>query len=369
RLGSYPLYVRALAQVKLAAARANRDAGALPPAATRAIESAAAALIAGEHLDQFPVDVLGGGGSIAINVNVNEVIAALANSEGSRRGRAARIEPQDVNASQSTADVCHTAARLAIASAGTALLAAVDGCVAAIRQLDARFGAVLTLARTCLRDAMPVTYTVLLSGYIEVLERRRRELARQIAGLSTVTLGGTVIGTGAGAPAAYRRRVVPELAKITGLELCRHRHPADALQHSDDLAAVSAEVASLAQAGSKIAADLRLLASGPSGGFAEVILPHVQQGSSFFAGKSNPVVPETMIQCAFQVLACNHAVQLAAGAAELQLNVYDGAAAINVMDAIAMLTSALQHLDQQCLQALEVDEQRCQQLAATAKHR
>jgi aspartate ammonia-lyase len=143
----------------------------------------------------------------------------------------------------------------------------------------------------------------------------------------------------------------------------------DALQNSDDIAAVSAQLALLAQALIKIAQDLRLLASGPQGGFGEINLPHVQAGSSFFAGKQNPVIPETVLQCAFQVLGCDRAVQAAVEHGELYLNVFDGLAAVNVLDAIELLTGAVDRFETRCLHGLRANEERCRALAAFGTRR
>jgi aspartate ammonia-lyase len=368
-LGACPAYVDALVMVKRAAARANRAAGVLAPRLADAIE--AAALTAPRHLDQFPVDLLGGGGSIGVNMNVSEVLANLANEQlGTARGSYEPVHPlRHVNASQSTADVCHSAARLAILARAerlTATLAAATRTLAA--KADA-FASIPTLSRTCLQDALPTTVDVLIGGHAALLRRRGEAIASALAPLHAVALGGTVIGDGAGAPAAYRERIVPILAALCGRPLAAAASAADALQNGDDLAALSAQLARLAEALIKVAQDLRLLSSGPRGGFGELALPHVQAGSSFFAGKVNPVVPETVLQCAFQVLGCDRAVQAASAHAELHLHVFDGLAAVNVLDAIDMLAGALERFEVGCLRGLQVNEARCRELAAQAAQR
>lgn len=364
-LGSCPVYVRALAVVKGAAARANREAGVLDTAIADAIESAARTAL--DHLDQFPVDLLGGGGSIAVNMNVNEVLANLANLESSHApGAYEPVHPlRHVNASQSTADVCHTAVRLAILDGAGALTDAVDAAAKTLAAKAAAYAAIPTLSRTCLQDALPTTVDVLLGGHAALLARRGAALAAAFAPLRSVALGGTVIGSGDGAPPAYRDRVVAILAERSGYALEPADSRPDRLQNSDDVAALSAQLALLAEALLKVAQDLRLLASGPQGGFGELTLPHVQAGSSFFAAKSNPVVAESAMQCAIQVLGCNSAVQAACARAELHLNVFDGLATVNVLDAIDMLTAVLQRFEQRCLRGLEINEARCRELART----
>jgi aspartate ammonia-lyase len=368
QLGSCAPLLRALACVKRAAATANGDAGLLAPEIAGAIERAARRIEAGELAEHFPVDLLGGGGSIGLNINIDEVIANIANeSLGGQRGTYAPIDPlRDVNASQSTADVCHSAARIALLSEWPHLEAALAATVTAFDEIVERVGDTPTLSRTCLRDALSTTAATLFRGQRALLARRARALQPAIEPLHRISLGGTVIGDGSGAPPAYRATVVELLAGITRLPLRRAAEAADALQNSDDLAAVSSELAHLAQAMLKIAQDLRLLSSGPSGGLAEVELPRVQEGSSFFAGKSNPVIPETLMQCAFQILGCDRAAQEAARSAELHLDVFDGAAAVNVLDAMTMATRALTVFESSCLRGLDVDAERCRALAATA---
>ena len=221
-----------------------------------------------------------------------------------------------------------------------------------------------TLARTCLQDAMPTTADVLLRGHAAALERRAAGLRATLEPLDDVVLGGTVIGDGQGAPPAYRERVVPALQALVGRPLRPHPHPAAALQNGDDLAAVAAELGLLARALLKVAQDLRLLASGPRGGFGELRLPHVQAGSSFFSGKSNPVVPESVMQCAFQVLGCERAVQEAHARAELHLQVFDAVSLVNVLAALEMLAAVLERFDTRCLQGLELNEARCRDLSS-----
>lgn len=367
-LGVYPQYVAALAAVKQAAARANLTAKVIEERPAQAIEQACDELRGGAHMDHFPVDVLGGGGSIGVNMNVNEVIANLANERlGGQRGKYSPVDPKlHVNASQSTADVCHTALRIALLQEWVAFKATLDAVVRRLEHKRQDFAEIPTLARTCLQDALPSTLGVLLGGYAALLGRRAAELQVSTERLCVVSLGGTVIGTGDGATPRYRKRVVPMLCEVTGMDLRSAADPSDALQNSDDIAQISAQLALLAQALIKVAQDLRLLASGPRGGFGEIVLPHVQAGSSFFGNKSNPVVPETVLQCAFQVLGCDRAVQAAVEHGELYLNVFDGLAVVNVLDAVVMLTEVLGKFDANCLHGLRANEKRCRELAALA---
>ena len=364
-LGRYPVYVCALAIVKKAAARANRDAHAIDARVGRAIERACDALIAGEHRNQFPVDVLGGGGEIAVNMNLNEVIANLANETlGAGRGISAPVHPKThVNASQSTSDVCHTAARIAIVQMWSDLEHSLDGCIAALRAKAREFESVMTIARTCLRDAEVTSLGEFFGGQAAAVARRTRELARSVDRLRHINLGGTAIGSGSGAPAAYRRRVIRLLRELSGIALMLRSNLYDAAQNIDDLGEVAAQLALLAEVFIKLASDLRLLSSGPSGGFGEISLPVVQEGSSFFPGKINPVIAETMLQCCFQVLGCERAVRVAVERGELNLNVFAGSAAANLFDAIEMMRRAVTLFTERCVKGITADEDRCRALA------
>ena len=360
RLADYPELVRALAQVKRAAARANRAAGVLPPREAAAIEAACEALESGLHAEALAVDPLAGGGGVALNMNANEVIAGLARRAG------VPLDPKrHVNASQSSADVCQTAHRLAVLERGSALAAALADLVAALREQAAAGRDLPTIARTCLRDGIATNAGALFAAHAEALARRSDALALAVDALRAVSLGGTVIGSGEGAPAAYREVVLVELAATSGRALTRRPSLEDAAQNADDLGAVAAELAALARAGIKLGADLRLLASGPATGFGELELPPVIEGSSFFAGKSNPVVPETLLHCCFQVLGCERAAQLAVERGELQLNVFEAVAAVNVLDAMAMLERAIP-CAACCVRDLRFDAERCRAHAARA---
>ena len=355
--------------VKKAAARANRDAHVITPRIANAIEAACDSLIAGDHLDQFPVDVLGGGGGIAVNMNLNEVIANLANeSLGVARGSYHPIDPKlHVNASQSTADVCHTAARITIFEHWIRLRRVLEDCSAVAQIKAAQFREIQTLARTCLQDASPVSLGEIFAGYAAAIARRADELDRAVAMLRKINLGGTVIGDGAGAPAAYRRGVIGHLNRIAKHKLALRENLFDAAQNIDDLAAVAAQLGVLAEVLIKVAQDLRLLSSGPAGGLGEISLPAVQEGSSFYPGKVNPVIPETLLQCCFQVLGCERAARLALERGELYLNVFEGSAAINVMDAMEMLTRTVPTFTESCMKGIEANEARCRKLASLAR--
>lgn len=273
-----------------------------------------------------------------------------------------------VNASQSTADVCHTAMRMTVLGRWRGLRRALSECVAIFRSKATELRPVVTISRTCLQDASRVSLGELFGGHAEAIARRAGELDQSVRVLSRINLGGTAIGSGSGASAIYRRTILKHLNEIAGAKLSLRRNLYDAAQNIDDLAGVSARLGSLAEVLIKVASDIRLLASGPEGGFGEITVPAVQEGSSIFPGKINPVIPETMIQCCFQMLGCERAARLALESGELNLNVFEGAAAVNVFDAMEMIQRSIVLFGDQCVSGIVANRKRCRELAARARY-
>jgi len=367
-LAAYPGYIAALAEVKRAAARANERAGLLPRTLAQAIEQACEEVGHGCHDGQFIVDPFHGGGGIGSNMNMNEVVANVANEMlDGQAGDYRPVHPADhVNASQSTSDACHTALRIAALRAGEKLLAELERLIGEVDAKSVELAQVPTITRTCLQDGMADTMGTMFGGYAHGLRRRMKRLAAAIEELHAINLGGTVIGSGVGAAAGYRERVLDALREAAGLPLLRHRDNLyDAAQNIDDLAALSAELALLAGVLIKLAKDLRLLSSGPEAGFGELRLPAVQAGSSFFPGKVNPVVPETLVQCGLQVIGLDRAVQGALEHGELNLNVWEGFAGFNLLDMLGMLERAIAKFTDLCVTGIRTDEARCLELSRT----
>ncbi len=364
-LQQYPDYIESLALVKKAAALANRTVGEIEESIAAAIEEACNELLSGKHREQFIVDILHGGGGIGTNMNVNEVIANLANERwGNKRGTYSPVNPTDhVNASQSTSDVCHTAMRLAITKTYSRLHVVLTRVQTELDALAERLLDITTISRTCLQDGMRVQLGETFSGYAAVVRRRHQSLTNAVEELSRVNLGGTVIGSGVGASEPYRDIVIDMLSQVTGMNLHRRDNLFDAAQNIDDLSQVSAQLTLLATSLLKIAKDLRLLSSGPEAGFAEITIPAVQAGSSFFPGKVNPVVPETVIQSCFQVMGCDRVVQAALEHADVDLNVFEGAAGANILDALGMLEKSLTLFVDKCLSGITANETRCEELS------
>ena len=362
----HPALVRAYARVKQAAARVNARLGLLPPRWAAAIERAARRVAAGDVADAAVIDILQAGAGTPAHMNVNEVIANLANERlGGRRGRWHPLHPNNhVNQGQSSNDVTPTAIRLMALELLTPLDAELSALVRALRRHAARERDVGKPGRTHLQDAVPITWGQVFGGWAQAVEDGRRALRVAAAELAVIGLGGTAVGTGLTAHPRFRALVVRELARLTGRALRRAPTPVTTAWSLRPLLAASAALRGVALDLAKICVDLRLLASGPDAGFAEVRLPEVEPGSSIMPGKVNPSVPEAVQMACFQVAAHDHAVALAAAAGELELNVMTPLVADNLAGAFETLTRAVRLLRERCVEGLAVDRQRARTLVS-----
>jgi aspartate ammonia-lyase len=356
-LSNYPEYIRAMAQVKKAAAKANHIAGIIPQEICEKIGEASQQLIKGKWVDQFPIDVFHGGGSIGTNMNVNEVIARLAGDE---------VHPTDhVNASQSTADACHTAMRIALISMMEPFYEVLDQLIDALEKHNSTFASIRTIARTCWQDGLNVPLSSLFEGSASALKRRRKFLHSAVELIHHINLGGTVVGSGSGASEEYRKVIVSCLIETTGFPLNWRESLYDAAQYPDDLAQLSSEIHFISSILLKLAKDLRLLASGPDTGLNELKLPAVQAGSSFFPGKVNPVIAETMIQCSMLEAGNQSIIQSLLAMGEVHLNIWEGMMGILLMQNISMLTKAMSIFHDYCLIGIEANKEQCEQYASS----
>ena len=349
-----------LALVKRAAARANRAIGALDEGRAARIDEAAAAIAAGEHHDQFPLDLVQGGGGTATNMNMNEVVANLANRAAGRPlGAYDPVHPNDhVNRSQSTNDAYPTALQVAVLRAGHRALAGIDRLRASFDAAAERDAGLLRLGRTCLQDAVPLSVGETHRAHSAALARTAGSLRRALGELCAVPLGATAIGTGIGAKEGYRARAVQALGELSGFPIASSPDPFDALQNLDGYVAVAAAAVQIALVTGKIAADLRLLSSGPEGGLGEVVLPKALVGSSIMPGKVNPVIPELAVQVAFDVRAAAHAVEMAAGAGDLELNVFEPVIARHLLGALDELGKLGPIFAERCIDGLAWSRER-----------
>lgn len=353
--------IRAIAQVKQAAALANMGAGLLERRIGEAIVKSAEEIAAGGLADQFIVDAFQGGAGTSTNMNMNEVIANRAiEILGGEKGEYHLVHPlEHVNMSQSTNDVYPTALRLAAIGLVLELSDSLADLQAALQEKEAEFAGILKLGRTEMQDAVPVTLGQEFSAFAEAIARDRWRLYKVEERLRQVNLGGTAVGTGLNANPKYVYMVIEELRSITGLGLARSENTVDLTQNADVFVEISGLLKAAAVNLAKIAGDLRLLSSGPLGGFAEIRLPQVQAGSSIMPGKVNPVFPEMVGQVAFQVMGNDQVIAAAAAAGQLELNAFMPLIAHNLLNSLEMMINAVNLFAEKCVKGIRADEKRC----------
>ncbi|HWR29632.1 MAG TPA: aspartate ammonia-lyase [Negativicutes bacterium] len=361
RQGVHPELIRAIATVKQAAVEMNMSLGLLDTRIGSAIFQAAAEVADGKLADQFPVDALQGGAGTSTNMNVNEVVANRAiELLGGHKGDYSLIHPLDhVNLSQSTNDIYPTALRIAAIRLLQPLSEACAQLQGALQKKEAEFAGILKLGRTEMQDAIPITLGQEFSAWAEAIARDRWRLYKVEERLREVNLGGTAIGTGLNAERKYVFGVVERLRSLTGIGLARDENMIDTTQNADVFVEVSGFLKACASTLIKISNDLRLLSSGPRGGFGEIRLPDLQAGSSIMPGKVNPVIPEMVAQVGYQTISRDLAITLAAQGGQLELNAFLPLIAANLLPAMEELTHAMQLLADRCIAGIEADSDRC----------
>jgi len=356
--------IRALAEVKKACAIANERTGYLDKTIADAICRACDEIIAGNLHDQFVTDAFQGGAGTSANMNANEVIANRAvELLGGKKGDYSLVHPLDhVNLSQSTNDVFPTAVRVAairmVSDAGRAM----SELQQALQEKENEFAGVLKVGRTEMQDAVPITLGQEFAAWAQAVQRDWWRLYKVEERLRQVNLGGTAVGTGLNADRRYVYVVVDILREVTGLPLARAENMIDVTQNADVFSEVSGLVKAAAVNLAKIAGDLRILSSGPRAGIAEIKLPPLQAGSSIMPGKVNPVATEAASQAAFQIMANDQAISLAAASGQLELNAFLPMIAHNLFQSLQLLTNAAKLLAGKCILGIEADEQRCRDL-------
>jgi aspartate ammonia-lyase len=352
-------FVPSIILIKQAAAKANSRAGELDPIMAQAIISAACEQLALVDRNIYPVDIYHGGGGTAANMNVNEVLANRASEILVGRKGPDPVHPNThVNMSQSTNDVIPSAMKMAIGKELALLRSALDVFVNALKEKERLFADTVKLARTCLQDALPITFGQQFSGYRSALERQSRDLELLEDWCLGLPLGATAVGTSFGASADYRKFILEELRLLTSKNYHVEENLFDALQNADHWIRVSGSLKAIAVTISKLSSDLRLMSSGPRAGLAEIRLPAVQPGSSIMPGKVNPVMPEMMMQIAFRVIG-NDATVTRAAEGELDLNVWELIILEAISESIRLIRRAIPLFVSGCVDGIEVNAARC----------
>jgi aspartate ammonia-lyase len=375
----HPAFVRAMVQIKWAAALANAETGRLPREIAAAISRAAEEVLgqvgpvplaaapgpadpsAPDLSGQWVVDPYQAGAGTSHNMNTNEVLANRAiELLGGRRGDYETVHPNDhVNMAQSTNDTVPTAIRLIGLDLGTRLLRTVTRCARAFSERADAFDGVLKTGRTHLQDAVPIRLGQEFAAYARTVERGGRRIAQALEPLREIGLGGTAVGTGLNADPAYIPAVARHLAAATGHPLRPAGDLRQVMQSMGDAVGLSGACRVLAVDLGKIADDLRLMASGPRTGLGEIRLPAVQPGSSIMPGKVNPVLCEMLNMVCYQVAGFDHTIAAAGGAGQLELNVMMPVIAHNLAWMLTILDGGLAAFTDRCVGGIEADPARC----------
>src|SRR6201991_875091 len=358
-INHYPGFIEAWALVKLAAAQANTDVGAMKKDRLDAIEKACNAVIAGKYRDQFQVDWYQGGAGTSTNMNANEVIANIGlEAAGHKKGEYQFLEPHDdLNMSQSTNDSYPTAIKVALILRNDKLVDELQKLSASFRAKGNAYLEIVKMGRTELQDAVPMTVGQEFHAFAASLDGEIAQLKEAEKSLYVVNMGATAIGTGMNAPKGYAEKCAAHMATLVGKPIVPADDMLAATWDQQGFVVYSAALKSVAIKLSKLSSDLILLASGPRAGLAEINLPAMQPGSSIMPGKVNPVVPEVTNIVAFRVMGNDYSVNLAAHSGQLQLNAYEPLAGLAVMESQALLNNVSILLRTKCIDGITTNEQ------------
>ena len=361
-LRAHPTLIRAIAMVKEAAAEANRDLGLVEPKIANAIIQAAKEVQQGKWHSHFVVDVFQAGAGVSFHMNSNEVIANRASELlGDKLGEYKHAHPNDhVNYGQSTNDVFPTAMRLATLLELENLYPVLQSLISALEVKGREFDHILKSGRTHMQDAVPMRLGQEFAAYAGAIKRARQAIEQQAEFLRELGLGGSAVGTGINTHPDYRNTAIANLGRISRQRLVPVDDMRYAMQSNLAMAGVSSALRNLALEIIRISNDLRLLASGPNTGFAEISLPALQPGSSIMPGKINPVMPELAAMVSFQVVGYDTTVAIAVQAGQLELNVMMPSMTYSVLMSITILTNMLRQLTEFCIKGITVNEQRTQ---------
>jgi len=355
-------HVKAMAQVKAAAAKVNADLGVISREQADAIRAGAEEVIAGEHLGHFPLDVFQTGSGTSSNMNMNEVLSSLAGRAG------VDVHPNDhVNASQSSNDTFPTSIHVAATSATrNQLVPALEHLATTLEAKAAEFADTVKAGRTHLMDATPVMLGQEMAGYAAAVRLGIERLEAALPRVAELPLGGTAVGTGINTPEGFAAAVIEELASATGLPFTEARDHFEAQGARDALVELSGVLRVVAVSVTKLCNDLRWMSSGPRTGLAEINLPDLQPGSSIMPGKVNPVLPEATLMVCAQVVGNDACVAWAGASGSFELNVMMPVMARNVLESIRLLSTSSVLLADRCIKGITANEDRMRTYAESS---
>lgn len=359
-LGDYPLFLQSLLELKKACALTNLKNNEL-------IQSNAEAIIGviDKLLNEYPtsttqyfrIHAYHGGGGVGINMNLNEVIANLANQSYFEHayGSYSPIHPNNhVNLNHSTSDLIKTSIHITVIKIWEKLKKSINQLEQSINTFILKYGTEKKISRTCLQDAVEISFGQMFEGYLYSVSRHLKALQNNVNELHGINIGGNIIGRSGDCSSAFYENILPELSTITqNTQLFRVDSLSDASQNNDVLIRFSSSLSQLASTLIKIAKDLRIMSSGPETGFTELTLPAVQQGSSAMAGKINPNIPEYVIQTAFHVIGLCHSIQITQMHDELDYSPWQTFVATQLFDAMHLLIDATETFSEHCISGLK----------------
>jgi len=357
--------LRALALVKRGCATVNLALGALDPAKADAIIAAADEVLAGRHDEEFPLVVWQTGSGTQTNMNMNEVLANRASERlGGSRGTSRLVHPNDdVNRSQSSNDIIPAAMHVAAVEALVhRLLPALRGLRSTLAAKAGAFAEIVKIGRTHLQDATPLTLGQEFSGYVAQLEHGIAHVEASLAHLCELAVGGTAVGTGLNAPPEFGARVAAELARVTGLPFIPAPNKFEALAAHDALVHAHGALKTVAASLTKIANDVRWMASGPRSGLGELLIPENEPGSSIMPGKVNPTQCEALTMACAQVFGNDVAVNWGGAHGHFELNVYKPLIAHGFLQSVRLLADGAASFDRHCAQGIEPNRPRIAEL-------
>ena len=366
-INHYPGFVEAWAYVKLAAAQANYDVGAMKKDRLDAIEKACNAVLAGKYHDQFQVDWYQGGAGTSTNMNANEVLANIGlELSGHKKGEYQYLEPHDdLNMSQSTNDSYPTAIKVALILRNGKLVEELQMLADSFRAKGKQYLMVVKMGRTELQDAVPMTVGQEFYASASSLESQIQLLKDSEKPLYVENMGATAIGTGINVPKGYEEKFAEHLSKLLNKPIVPAPDMIAATWDQQGFVDYSSSLKSLAVKLSKISSDLILLTSGPRAGLNEIDLPAIQPGSSIMPGKVNPVVPEVMNLVTFRVIGNDLVVTLAAHSGQLQLNAYEPVEGLAMIESQSLLYNTSKLMRTRCVDGIVVDEKQLQHYMET----
>lgn len=355
-------FIRAIIEIKKASAITNGEVNLIDKKIVEALVQACEEILSGKFLDNFLVDAIQGGAGTSLNMNANEVVANRAiEILGGNKGDYAIVHPNDhVNCGQSTNDVFPSAGKIATIRLLDKAIVALSDFYTALQRKAKEFKSVIKMGRTEMQDAVPISFGQSFSAYASAIKRDITRFKKAKKELSKINMGGTAIGTGINADKNYIKKIVPNLVKITGLDLSQADDLIDATQNLDGFVYVSGIVKSCATTLSKIANDLRLMSSGPRTGFSEINLPPKQNGSSIMPGKINPVIPEVINQIAFNVIGNDTTITLAVEGGQLELNAFEPIIFYCLFESLETLTNGVKVFKKDCIDGITVNVDNCE---------